>query len=45
MLKRYQRRLNVLEEQEAQFGLSVPPHIVTEIADLRLKIEQLRSEL
>lgn len=31
----HQRRLQILEMQAAQFGYSVPPHILTEIEDIR----------
>jgi hypothetical protein len=41
----HQRRLNVLERQAAQFGLHAPPHIVTEIEDIRAKIAEIDRQL
>jgi len=41
----YQRRLHVLELQAATFGLSAPPHVLTEIEDIREKIEAINEQL
>ena len=38
------QRLQVLEEQEAIYGIQVPPHITLEIEDLRQEILQLRGK-
>lgn len=45
LLSQHYRRLQVLKEQKAQFGLSVPPHIVTEIAEIETELEPLQVEL
>lgn len=37
----HQRRLQILEMQAAQFGYLVPPHILTEIEDIRRDLELL----
>jgi len=39
------RRLRVLEEQSKRFGYSVPPHIETEIEDIRADIARLEALL
>ena len=39
--KIYVKKLRVLEQQEANFGNYSPPHIITEIKDIRIKIEEL----
>jgi TIR domain len=38
-------RLRILELQSAKFGLSVPPHILLEIEEIREKISQIDSQL
>jgi hypothetical protein len=40
-----QRRLYVLELQAAQFGISVPPHVVTEIGKIRAELIRVRASL
>lgn len=39
------RRLRVLEEQSKRFGYSVPPHVETEIEDIRADIVRLEALL
>lgn len=41
----HQARLDVLEQQAARYGYSAPPHVVTEIAELRQTIESIKGEL
>lgn len=38
-------RLRILELQSAKFGLSVPPHILLEIEEIKEKISQIDSQL
>ena len=38
----HRQRLVILEQQAATFGVHTPPHIVTEINDIRATIEQLQ---
>ena len=38
-------RLQVRELQRAQYGIDVPPHVKTEIDDLRAEIERLRTQV
>lgn len=45
LLRTYQNHLRVLEIQGAQFGINVPPYIVTEIERVRAEISHTRSEL
>lgn len=45
LLKTLRERLKVLELQAAAQGLSTPPHITTEIDDLRQQIISLKSQL
>src|SRR4051812_48579338 len=45
LLHSYRSHLRVLEEQEAQFGLSTPPHIVTQIAEYRQRVAELEPRL
>lgn len=45
ILRAKERRLEVLELQQAQHGTQTPPHIVTEVADLRKEIAQLVAQL
>ena len=39
------RRLEKLEEQQAQFGISADPHILIQIEDIEVKLEKLKTEL
>ena len=39
------RRLHALEVQQAQFGISTPPHITIEIEDLRREVEGTEMHL
>lgn len=41
----HQRRLYVLQEQAAQFGKDAPAHILTEIADLGIKVREANAEI
>jgi|LakMenE18May11ns_1017448.scaffolds.fasta_scaffold9829964_2 hypothetical protein len=41
----YEQRLKILELQAANFGLSVPPHVVVEIGDLQSKISSIYTDL
>jgi len=41
----YTRRLHILEQQAATFGLSTPPHILMEIEDLKQKISAIDAPL
>jgi hypothetical protein len=41
----YERRLRVLELQAANFGLSVPPHVLTEIEDIKEKIVSIDNQM
>lgn len=43
--KKYQRRLQVLELQAANFGVSTPPHVVMEIEDIKEKIASIDNQL
>ena len=45
VLKKKQRRLQILREKQATLGLSVPPEIVMEIEDIDADIEDLQAEL
>lgn len=38
------KRLYILEEQAAKFGISAPPHVLIEIDDLKRKIEELNLQ-
>lgn len=40
-----QRRIQILKEKEARFGISTPPEILLEIEDIEAKIEELQREL
>jgi len=44
-LHTYRSHLHVLEQQEAKFGISTPPHIIIELADYRQKIGDLEARL
>lgn len=39
------RRLHILEEQAALYGIAAPPHILIEIEDLRGKIQDINRQL
>ena len=41
LINEYLRRLQKLKEQEAKFGASTPPHILTEIEDIEEKLKNL----
>jgi hypothetical protein len=41
----HERRLRVLELQSASFGLSVPPHVLTEIEDIKEKIVAIDNQM
>jgi hypothetical protein len=43
IIARKKQRLEVLEEQQAIMGIHSPPHVVTEIADLRREIAELEA--
>jgi len=38
-----QRRLKILEDQQARMGVQTPPHIIMEIEDLQREIGELES--
>lgn len=42
---RHQQRLRELEIQEANFGMSTPPHISNEIRDIRAKISDIDTKI
>lgn len=44
LLRRHHRRLQVLKEQQAKFGLHTPAHIIVEIEDTEAEIEALQTE-
>lgn len=41
----YERRLEILEIQAANFGISTPPHVVIEIEDLQSKLSSITENL
>lgn len=41
----YQKRLNILELQAANFGIYAPPHILTEIEEIRDNIKSIETQL
>jgi hypothetical protein len=46
LIAEHSRHLQILKEQEAEYGLlNVPTHIVTQIQDREAEIEKLRVEL
>jgi hypothetical protein len=45
LITRYTRRLHKLKEQNASFGINVPPQILTEIEDVEAEIVRLQAEL
>src|SRR5262245_56321920 len=44
LIREYKKHLRVLELQSASFGLSCPPHIITEIDRLKSKIREFELE-
>lgn len=45
LLELHRRRLYKLEEQEATFGSSCPPHILMEIEDISSRISHINNEI
>ncbi|MCP4362855.1 MAG: hypothetical protein GY796_33035, partial [Chloroflexi bacterium] len=45
LLVTHNDRLQVLREQQAQFGIHCPPHIVTEIKQIETEMEALDTQL
>jgi hypothetical protein len=45
LLRQYERRLRILEQQAAMFGDIVPPSILMEIEDLTLKISKTHYQI
>src|SRR5262245_40319062 len=45
LLAKHQARLRVLEMKEAQFGINVPPEVVTEMEDIRQEIASINLQL
>ena len=45
LVAQYNRRLQILKEKEAQYGLETPVSILTEIADIEAKLEELDGAL
>ena len=45
LLKNYQRRLRILEEQTARFGVDTPPHVIIELEEAREIVNQLNKKL
>lgn len=43
--KAHTQRLQILEIQKAQLGISCPPHITIEIADIKEKINNLEAQI
>lgn len=43
-IEEHERRLRVLEDQQARMGISTPPEVVTEIEDIKATIAELRRE-
>lgn len=43
LIRTYNRRLQILEEQKAYQGLSTPPYILMEIEDIKAKLEELQA--
>lgn len=41
----HQKRLQVLESQAASFGLHAPPHVLTEIKDIKEKLASIDTQL
>jgi hypothetical protein len=45
LIEEHTRRLQKLREQQARFGVTADPHILTEIEDIKAQIEELRATL
>lgn len=45
LIYNYNRRLQLLKEQQALRGLNTPPEILLEIEDIEAKLGQLETEL
>lgn len=45
LIAKHHRYLQVLKEQQADFGLACPPHIITSIQDTEATIAELEAEL
>lgn len=45
VLQAYQKRLHVLELQQATHGIAAPPHIVIEVEDLTAQINQIKQDI
>jgi hypothetical protein len=45
LIAKYTRRLQILEQKRASYGLDTAPHILVEIEDLDMKIKNLRAKL
>lgn len=45
LVTKHKERLHILQSQEAQQGLQTPPHIITEIADIKGKIQLLEQQM
>jgi len=41
----HQRRLAILELEEAKFGIQAPPHLIIDIEDTQAKIESLQARI
>lgn len=44
LIFKHQRRLQILKEQQATFGIETPPHILIEIEEIETTIQRLQSE-
>lgn len=44
LIRSYKRRLQKLREEQATFGVSTPPHVLTEIEDIEEKLDELEME-
>jgi len=45
LLKNFMRRVQILQQQAARYGIATPPEVTIEIEDLTHQINQLQSEL
>src|SRR5215213_1011588 len=45
LLKIHKRRLNVLEQQAAKYGINCPPEIKTEIEEIQVQIKRFERNL
>lgn len=45
LIESHTRRLEILEERRAQYGLDTPPAVLTEIEDIRTALAELQAEL